>query len=96
MTEVATELGEELPSREELAAEARLRAGLCEFLVTGSLRSAWYEAQRKDESLVGYFRRPGEPFKIAEDGLLERQVVLDTGERFACRLFQAVWQEQMD
>ena len=68
-------------SREELAEEARLQSGLCEFEVTGSLRGSWYEAQRKDESLVGHFRRPGDPFRIANDGLLERSVVLETGEK---------------
>ena len=42
-------LGEQevIPSREELALEARVGAGIAEFEVTGSLRSLWYDAQKK-------------------------------------------------
>ena len=74
-------LDEDVPSgqdvgrlRAELAEEARVHAGVAEFSVTGSLRSLWYEAQRKDESLAGHFRRTGDPFRLGADGLLERQV----------------------
>ena len=72
---------DQIPDRRELAAEVRLSAGVNEFSVTGSLHSAWYEGQRKDSSLAGHFRRPGEPFRVAGDGLLERSVVLQTGEK---------------
>jgi hypothetical protein len=80
-------LGEQevIPSREELALEARVGAGIAEFEVTGSLRSLWYDAQKKDASLAGHFRRPGDPFRVASDGLLERSVILETGEKvWAC------------
>ena len=66
--------------REGLAREARDSAGVSEFRVTGSLRSAWYEAQRKDESLAGHFKKPSHPFVIAGDGILEREVQLKTGQ----------------
>ena len=72
---------ERVPNREEFAIEARLEAGLGEFTISGSLRSAWHDAQRKDESLVGHFRRTGDPFRIAADGLLERSVLLESGEK---------------
>ena len=72
-------------SREELALEARVGAGIAEFEVTGSLRSLWYDAQKKDASLAGHFRRPGDPLRVASDGLLERSVILETGEKvWAC------------
>ena len=81
-------LDEDVPSgqdvgrlRAELAEEARVHAGVAEFSVTGSLRSLWYEAQRKDESLAGHFRRTGDPFRLGADGLLERQVALVTGDK---------------
>ena len=81
----AIEIEEEGPTREELAASARLEAGVAEFEVTGALRSAWYDGQKKDSSLAGHFRRPGDPFRIAGDGLLERAVTLETGEKiWAC------------
>ena len=66
--------------REGLAREARDSAGMSEFRVTGSLRSAWYEAQRKDEPLAGHFKKPSHPFVIAGDGILERDVQLKTGQ----------------
>ena len=69
------------PTRKELVEDARLHAGLAEFTVTGSLRSLWYDAQRKDESLAGHFRRTGDPFRLGEDGLLEREVSLVTGDK---------------
>ena len=81
-------LDEDVPSgqdvgrlRGELAEEARVHAGVAEFSVMGSLRSLWYEAQRKDESLAGHFRRTGDPFRLGADGLLERQVALVTGDK---------------
>ena len=48
--------------------------------MTGSLRSAWHEAQRKDEAFAGQFRKPEHPFVIAQDGVLEREVQLKTGQ----------------
>ena len=78
---VETEEEKGVPSREELAAQARSEAGIAEFTISGSLRSAFYEAQKKDQSLVGHFRRPGDPFRVAGDGVLERSVVLNTGEK---------------
>ena len=66
--------------RETLAEAAREAAGISEFRVTGSLRSSWYEAQRKDESLAGQFRKVDYPFVLAADGLLEREVQITTGE----------------
>ncbi|CAL1170400.1 unnamed protein product [Cladocopium goreaui] len=92
-------LGEQevIPSREELALEARAGAGIAEFEVTGSLRSLWYDAQKKDASLAGHFRRPGDPFRVASDGLLERSVILETGEKVTAQasrcLADACWQE---
>ncbi|CAE7826375.1 pol, partial [Symbiodinium microadriaticum] len=37
---------------EQLAIQARDAAGVWEFRVTGSIRTAWYEAQRRDPSLT--------------------------------------------
>ena len=39
--------------RERLAVLARDAANVSEFRVTGSLRTSWYEAQRRDPSLAG-------------------------------------------
>ena len=72
--------GTEVLEREQLAEEARANAGISEFKVTGSLRSSWYEAQRKDASLAGYFKKVEHPFKLASDGVLEREVKVKTGQ----------------
>ena len=53
---------------------------LLRFQSSGSLRTSWYEAQRKDPSLAGNIRRPEAPFKISGDGVLEREVPLGTGQ----------------
>ena len=66
--------------REGLAQEARDAAGISEFKVSGSLRGAWHEAQRKDESLAGIFRKTAHPYRIAGDGVLEREFQLKTGQ----------------
>ena len=47
--------------------------------MTGSLRSAWYEAQRRDGSLAGILRKTEHPFVLGGDGLLEREVQLTAG-----------------
>ena len=59
--------------REELAREARDAAEISEFKVSGSLRGAWHDAQRKDESLASIFKKTVHPYRIAGDGLLERE-----------------------
>ena len=61
--------------REALAVSARDAAGVSEFRISGSLRTSWYEAQRKDPSREGNIRRPEAPFKISGDGVLEREVL---------------------
>ena len=66
--------------RERLAVEARDAANISEFRVTGSLRTAWYEGQRRDPSLAGSIRKPEPPMVISGDGLLEREVTLRTGQ----------------
>ena len=70
----------ELYDRDSLAKEARDAAGVSEFKVSGSLRGAWHEAQRKDESLASYFRKTAHPYRLAGDGVLEREVQLKTGQ----------------
>ena len=64
--------------RERLAVLAKDAANVSEFRVTGSLRTSWYEAQRRDPSLAGSLRRAEPPMRIAGDGLLERDVTLRT------------------
>ena len=48
---------DDVAERERLAEEAKARLGISEFHVSGSLRSAWYEAQRRDGSLAGILRK---------------------------------------
>ena len=69
----------DVAERDRLAEEARARLGISEFHVTGSLRSAWYEAQRRDGSLAGILRKTEHPFVLGGDGLLEREVQLTAG-----------------
>ena len=69
------------PTRAERAQDARSFAEVAEFSVTGSLRSALYSSQRQDGSLAGIFRRPGDPYRVGGDGVLERSVTLETGEQ---------------
>ena len=45
------EVSADVLRREQLAVQARDAAGVSEFRVTGSIRTAWYEAQRRDPSL---------------------------------------------
>ena len=66
--------------RETLAEEAREGAGVAEFRVSGSLRTSWYDAQRRDDTLAGHFRKPEYPFRVSGDGVLEREVKLKTGQ----------------
>ena len=66
--------------RERLAVLARDAANVSEFRVTGSLRTSWYEAQRRDPSLAGSLRRTEPSMRVAGDGLLERDVTLRTGQ----------------
>ena len=70
---------DDVAERERLAEEARARLGISEFHVSGSLRSAWYEAQRRDGSLAGILRKTEHPFVLGGDGLLEREVQLAAG-----------------
>ena len=77
---VATITEEQRGDRESLAKEARDASGISEFKVSGSLRGAWHEAQRKDESLAGHFRKVSHPYRVAGDGVLEREVQLKTGQ----------------
>ena len=72
--------GEDENRREQLAVEARDAANISEFRVTGSLRTAWYEGQRRDPSLAGSIRKPEPPMVMSGDGLLEREVTLRTGQ----------------
>ncbi|CAK9002134.1 Retrovirus-related Pol polyprotein from transposon 412 [Includes: Protease [Durusdinium trenchii] len=60
--------------------EAREGAGVAEFRVSGSLRTSWYDAQRRDDTLAGHFRKPEYPFRVSGDGVLEREVKLKTGQ----------------
>ena len=69
----------DIAERDRLAEEARARLGISEFHLTGSLRSAWYEAQRRDGSLAGILRKTEHPFVLQGDGLLEREVQLAAG-----------------
>ena len=69
-----------IAEQEALAVSARDAAGGSEFRISGSLRTSWYEAQRKDPSLAGNIRRPEAPSKISGDGVLEREVTLRTGQ----------------
>ena len=55
--------------RERLAVLARDAASVSEFRVTGSLRTSWYEAQRRDPSLTGSLRRTEPPMRVAGDVL---------------------------
>ena len=75
-----TAVSEAALRRETLAEAAREEAGISEFRVSGSLRCSWHEAQRKDESLAGQFKKTLHPFVLAGDGLLEREVQLKTGQ----------------
>ena len=70
---------DDVAERERLAEEAKARLGISEFHVSGSLRSAWYEAQRRDGSLAGILRKTEHPFVLGGDGLLEREVQLAAG-----------------
>ena len=72
----------DVAERDRLAEEARARLGISEFHVTGSLRSAWYEAQRRDGSPAGILRKTEHPFVLGGDGLLEREVQLAAGRVF--------------
>ena len=55
---------DDVAERERLAEEAKARLGISEFHVSGSLRSAWYEAQRRDGSLAGILRKTEHPFVL--------------------------------
>ena len=67
---------DDVAERDRLAEEAKARLGISEFHVSGSLRGAWYEAQRRDGSLAGILRKTEHPFVLGGDGLLEREVNL--------------------
>ena len=60
-------------NREGFARDLRAEFEVGEFRVTGSLRSAWYEGQRADPNLKGWFDKPAPSYRIAPDGLLERK-----------------------
>ena len=74
------EVSADVLRREQLAIQARDAAGVSEFRVTGSIRTAWYEAQRRDPSLAAALKKPEAPMVLAADGLLERDVSLKTGQ----------------
>ena len=86
---------DDVAERERLAEEARARLGISEFHVSGSLRSAWYEAQRRDGSLAGILRKTEHPFVLGGDGLLEREVQLAAGRVVRVAVFQLVSLEPM-
>ena len=56
--------------REQLAVEARDAANISEFRVTGSLRTAWYEGQRRDPSLAARFASQSRQWRYPETGCL--------------------------
>ena len=74
------EVSADVLRREQLAVQARDAAGVSEFRVTGSIRTAWYEAQRRDPSLAAALKKPEAPMMLGADGLLERDVTLKTGQ----------------
>ena len=74
------EVSADVLRREQLAVQARDAAGVSEFRVTGSIRTAWYEAQRRDPSLAAALKKPEAPMVLGADGLLERDVTLKTGQ----------------
>ena len=63
------EVSADVLRREQLAVQARDAAGVSEFRVTGSIRTAWYEAQRRDPSLAAALKKPEAPMVLAADGL---------------------------
>ena len=56
-----------LLERERLAVLARDAANVSEFRATESLRTSWYDAQRRDPSLAGSLRGTEPPMRIAGD-----------------------------
>ena len=76
------EVSADVLRREQLAVQARDAAGVSEFRVTGSIRTAWYEAQRRDPSLAAALKKPEAPMVLGADGLLERDVTCTALCRF--------------
>ena len=58
--------------------DVKAEAGECEFTLGRSLRLTWVPAQRGDKALLPMFasKQLEEGYRVAEDGLLERQVQL--------------------
>ena len=83
----------DVAERDRLAEEARARLGISEFHVTGSLRSAWYEAQRRDGSLAGILRKTEHPFVLGGDGKERFSWQLDV--LFELLLSRTAWPELM-
>ena len=56
----------------------KAESGECEFALGQSLRLTWVPAQRADKALLPMFaaKHLEEGYRVAEDGLLERQVRL--------------------
>ena len=64
--------------RREVADEVRADAGECEFQLGQSLRLTWVSSQRADKLLMPMFgaKNLDSGYRVAKDGLLERQVQL--------------------
>ena len=69
-------------AREEFCEEVRCEGREGEFSVEGSLRVAWHAAQRADPELAPMFKRQADGYRIAEDGVLEKAVILQQENRF--------------
>ena len=62
----------------ELADDVKADSGECEFTLGQSLRLTWVAAQRADKALMPMFvsKHLEDGYRVATDGLLERQVDL--------------------
>ena len=79
--------------REGHAEDIRVDASMGEFEVTGSLRAAWYSAQKADANLRTRLQKCPNGYRIAPDGVLEKLAdqgvkehwvpVVPVGEAFA-------------
>ena len=61
-------------NREQIAEEVRADAGESEFGIAESLRLSWIPDQRADPAIRQHFDQPGNGFRVAPDGVLERHV----------------------
>ena len=60
--------------RMQIADEIRADAGESEFGIAESVRVAWIPDQRADPAIRHHFDQPGNGFRVAPDGVLERHV----------------------